>query len=75
MNNASLQKPLLLYFLLLLSGIVYFWLGYQTARENFLQVILLFTFLFAVYFATVKFFSITYFKQLLIAGILFRIML
>ena len=75
MNNASLQKPLLLYFLLLLSGIVYFWLGYQTARENFLQVILLFTFLFAVYFVTVKFFSIIYFKQLLIAGILFRIML
>lgn len=75
MNNASLQKPLLLYFLLLLSGIVYFWLGYQTARENFLQVILLFTFLFAVYFVTAKFFSIIYFKQLLIAGILFRIML
>jgi hypothetical protein len=75
MNNASLQKPLVLYFLLLLSGIVYFWVGYQTARENFLQVILLFTFLFAVYFVIVKFFSIIYFKQLLIAGILFRIML
>jgi hypothetical protein len=75
MNNASLQKPVLLYFLLLLTGIVYYWLGYQTARENFLQVISLFTFLFAVYFVTVKFFSITYFKQLLIAGILFRILL
>lgn len=69
------QKPFVLYFLLLLSGIVYYFLSYQTLRENFTQVISLFAFLFVIYFVVFRYFSITHFKQLMIAGILFRIFL
>ncbi len=69
------QKPSLLYFLLLVSGVAYYLLSYQTSRGNFLQVVSLFTFLFAAYFVVYKFFSITLFKHLLIAGIVFRILL
>ncbi len=68
-------KPILLYFLSLLSGIVYYILIYQTARDNFLQLISLFTFLFVVYFIVYKFFSATHFKFLVIAGVLFRVLL
>ncbi len=69
------QKPSLLYFLLLVSGVAYYLLSYQTSRGNFLQVVSLFTFLFVAYFVVYKFFSITLFKHLLIAGIVFRILL
>ncbi len=75
MNNASLQKPVLIYSLLFLSALGYYWLAYETARENFPQVVFLFTFLFAVYFVACKFFSTTHFKHLLFAGIIFRILL
>ena len=68
-------KPILLYFLSLLSGIAYYILIYQTARDNFLQLISLFTFLFVVYFIVYKFFSATHFKFLVIAGVLFRVLL
>ncbi|MFN2458100.1 MAG: hypothetical protein ABR502_07865 [Chitinophagaceae bacterium] len=68
-------KTPLLYGLFLLSGVVYYWLAYHTARENFLQVLSLFTFLFAAYFIGCKFFSITHFKHLLVGGIFFRILL
>ncbi len=74
-NKAPFKKTLMLYFLLLLSGIAYYVLAYQTVRENFLQVFSLFTFLFAAYFIANRFFSIIHFKHLLFAGILFRILL
>jgi hypothetical protein len=74
-TKALLEKPLLLYVLLLLSGLSYYCLAYETARENFVQVISLFTFLFAAYFVMCKFFSITHFKYLLIAGFFFRVLL
>ena len=69
------HRSLLLYFLLLLCAIVYYFLGYQTARENFVQVFSLFTFLFAAYYIAYKFFSITHFKFLLFVGIAFRLLL
>jgi hypothetical protein len=74
-DNPLLQKTLLPYLLLLLSGLAYYFLAYQTKREDFLQVISLFTFLFTLYFVAYHFFSSTHFKYLLIAGILFRILL
>jgi hypothetical protein len=74
-DEPTFQKTLLLYFLLLLSCIAYYFLSYQTARENFLQVIILFTFLFAVYLFVFKNFSITHTRQLIIAGVIFRMLL
>ncbi len=73
--KALYKKLIILYLLLLLSGAAYYVLGYGIARENFLQVVSLFTFLFAAYFIAYGFFSITHFKHLLIAGIIFRILL
>jgi len=76
MNDSPiLIKPFWLYFSLLLSGTAYYFLAYQTERENFLQVMALFTGLFILYFFCCKFFSGTYFKQLLLAGLLLRILL
>ena len=74
-NKQHSEKSSLVYILLLLSGIAYYFLGYQTARENFAQVFSLFTFLFAAYYIAYRFFLITHFKYLLIAGMLFRILL
>lgn len=74
-DQPSYQKSLLLCVLLLLSGFAYYFLSYQTARENFGHIISLFTFLFIVYYITYKFFSVSHFKYLFIAGILFRILL
>jgi hypothetical protein len=74
-NGHLFAKPILLYFLLLLSGIAYYILIYQTARDNFLQLISLFTFLFGVYCIIYNFFSATQFKFLVIAGVLFRVLL
>ena len=73
-NKQQSGKYLLLYFLLFVSGVAYYFLGYQAARENFVQVFSLYTILFTAYFFFYKFFSITHFKYLLIAGILFRIL-
>ncbi|HEV8081502.1 MAG TPA: glycosyltransferase 87 family protein, partial [Chitinophagaceae bacterium] len=69
------KKPFLLYCLLILSVAAYYFLAYQTARENFFQVFGLFTFLFVVFFISYKLFSATHFKYLIIAGIVFRILL
>ncbi|MBA3674054.1 MAG: hypothetical protein H0W75_03710 [Chitinophagaceae bacterium] len=69
------KKSFLLYFLLLLSGAAYYFLAYQTARDNFIKVLGLFTFLFAAYLIVYKLFSATHFKYLIIAGIIFRILL
>ena len=74
-NDLRFAKPILLYFLLLLSGIAYYILIYQTARDNFLPLVSLFTFLFVGYFIFYKFFSATHFKFLVIAGVLFRVLL
>ncbi len=69
------EKSWLLYFALLLSGCSYYLLSYQTLRDNFPQVISLFTILFAAYYVSYKFFSATHFTYLLIGGIAFRLML
>ncbi len=60
---------------MMMSAFAYYWLCYQTVRENFIHVFVLFTFLFAAYFVAYNFFSITHFKFLLVAGIAFRILL
>ncbi len=75
MNKALFQKSFFLYFLLLLCGVGYYILAYQTSREYFVQLLLLFIFLFAAYFVSYKKFSKTHFNYLLIAGIVFRILL
>ncbi len=74
-NKQQSGKYLLLYFLLLVSGVAYYRLAYHTEREIFLQVIFLFSFLFAAYLGAYNFFSITHFKYLLIAGVVFRLLL
>ncbi len=68
-------KPLLLFALLLLSCVGYYLLNYQTARENFTPVFFLFALLFAVYYILCRNYSANYFKYLLFAGLLFRILL
>lgn len=68
-------KQELLYLLTLLSAIAYYILVYKTSRENFQQVICLFTFLFAAYLAFYNFFFTTHFNVLIISGVVFRILL
>jgi hypothetical protein len=68
-------KPLLLFALLLLSCVGYYLLNYQTAREIFTPVFFLFALLFAVYYILCRNYSANYFKYLLFAGLLFRILL
>jgi hypothetical protein len=58
-----------------MNAIAYYGLAYQIKRENFLPVFSFFTLLFAVYFIVYRFFSITHFTYLLMAGILFRLLL
>jgi hypothetical protein len=74
-NKVIVVKPFILYLLLLFSGVAYYFLSYQTAKQNFIQIFGLFTFLFAAYYIVYKFFSFTHFKYLLIAGIFFRVLL
>ncbi len=61
--------------LLIACGVAYYFLGYQTVRDNFSKVICLFSLLFAAYFITYKLFSITHFYWLLTAGFAFRLLL
>ncbi len=75
MINKLAFKKLLLFFLLFFTGIAYYFLCYQTGRENFTQVISLFIFLFAAYFVTYHYFSVPHFKFLLFTGIVFRMLL
>lgn len=76
MNEQPFYKnKLLLFLLIIISAVGYYWLCYQTERENFYQVFGLYSFLFIVYFIACKFFSSIEFKYLLIAGIVFRILL
>jgi hypothetical protein len=69
------QSSLLLCGLLQLSGLAYYLLAYETARENSVQVLSLLSFLFAIYFVCYKSFSITHLRYLVVAGILFRLLL
>ena len=60
---------------MLITAFCYYWLCYQTNRQNFYQVFVLYTFLFAAYYLLVTFYAASNFKGLLISGILFRILL
>ncbi len=62
------------YLLLSITAIGYYLLCYHTARYDFLKVFALFTVLFACYYFINKKGSF-YYKQLLIAGFLFRILI
>ena len=68
------KKPSLLYLLILINGAAYYWLCYQTRRENFFQVFGLFTLLFTCYYFIYTSFTFQ-FKKLVAAGIFFRILL
>lgn len=74
-DNVIAKKKLLPEFLLLLSGVAYYYLSYHTLRSNFLQVISLFAVLFLAYHLIINFFSASLFSYLLIAGFAFRLML
>jgi hypothetical protein len=58
-----------------LSAAGYYLLCYQTKRENFYEVLGLYSFLFAAYYCLARYFLITNFKYLLIAGLSFRMLL
>lgn len=76
MNEQPLYKnKIFFYLLLIITAISYYWLCYQTKRENFYQLIGLFSILFTSYYLLTRFFSISYFNYLLIAGIIFRSLL
>ncbi len=68
------KKETLLYLLILITGAAYYFLCYHTRRADSLQVFGLFTFLFISYYFLNKSFA-SHFKQLVIAGILFRVII
>jgi hypothetical protein len=74
-ETPAIKNKIVLYFLITLITVAYYWLCYQTKRENFNQLFGLYTFLFASYFLMNRFFSVTHFKYLLLAGVLFRMLL
>ncbi len=69
------RNNLLLYLLLAITAFTCYWLCYQTNRQNFSQVFVLYTALFAAYYFLIRSYSVSNFKLLLISGILFRILL
>ncbi len=69
------KNKILFYLLVSLSAVCYYWLCYDTKRENFYQVFGLFSFLFAAYYFLIRSFPTSYFKQLVLAGFIFRILL
>ncbi len=76
MDTSSKRNQLLpLFSILQLSAIAFYWLGYLTVRSDFGQVILLFSGLFIAYLFVYKKFAFHYFRMLVFAGILFRIVL
>ncbi len=76
MNEAqTFKNKIVFYLLIILSAIGYYWLCYQTKRENFYQVFGLYSFLFVAYYFLTHFFLVTNFKYLLIAGFSFRMLL
>lgn len=66
---------MLLYLLIVITAGFYYYLCYETNRQDFVQVIVLYTTLFASYYILLKSYSVSHFKQLLIVGIVFRILL
>lgn len=63
------------YALLLLCFPLYYWLNYETSRDQFLQLILLFSALFGIYFYLTSYSDKYYGKNIgLTAGILFRLL-
>ncbi|MEO7393366.1 MAG: hypothetical protein ABIU11_00410, partial [Chitinophagaceae bacterium] len=76
MSEQPLYKNKIFFYLLLItSAISYYWLCYQTKRENFYQLAGLFSILFTAYYFLTRFFSVTHFNYLLLAGIIFRSLL
>lgn len=69
------RRVLIFYLLVTLSALCYYFICYQTKRENFQQVLALYSCLFGSYFFLNKYFSTTHFKHLLIAGFVFRMLL
>jgi hypothetical protein len=65
----------LLYLLLTITAFSYYWLCYQTNREIFLQVLVLYTTLFTAYYFLIRSYAVSHFGLLLITGVLFRILL
>ena len=59
--------------LLFTSAIVYYLLSHKVQRQNFIDVITCFTFLFAGYYFIYKKTNPNYFKYLVLAGIFFRL--
>ena len=74
-ETQSYKNKIIFYLLVTLSATGYYWLCYQTKRENFNEVFGLYSFLFAAYFFLTRFFSLTNFKYLLITGFAFRMLL
>ncbi len=74
-ETQSYKNKIIFYLLVILSAVGYYWLCYQTKRENFYEVFGLYSFLFTSYYFLTRFFSVTNFKYLLIAGMLFRMLL
>ncbi len=70
-----LKKQFFLYLLSALSAIGFYWLCYKTPRESFYLLIGLYGLLFAAYYYLFRVFSLTHFKYLLVAGMLFRVIL
>ncbi len=68
------KNKLIFYLLIIGSAGGYYWLCYQTKRENFSMVFGLYSSLFTAYYLLYRFFSDGYFKYLLIAGISFRLL-
>jgi len=71
----SYKNKIVFYLLSALSAVGYYWLCYQTKRESFFEVFGLYSFLFAAYFLLNRFFLISNFKYLLLAGFAFRFLL
>ncbi len=76
MNEPQLYKnKIVIYLPVILSAVCYYWLCYQTKRENSYEVIGLYSFLFIAYYILARFISVANFKSLFIAGLGFRMLL
>ncbi len=76
MSEKHLYKnKIVVHLSILLSAVTYYWLCYETERENFYEVLGLYSFLFAAYYFLNRSFWASHFNYLLIAGVLFRMLL
>jgi alpha-1,6-mannosyltransferase len=74
-KRSAYRNNLLLYLLLAISGFGYYWLCYQTKRQNFSDVFVLFSTLFVAFYFLTRSYFVSHFRLLLISGVLFRILL